>query len=229
MAIKNWLHDERPREKLLSKGAAALSDTELLAILLRIGKKGRTAIDLARDLLIGFGGLRCLLDADQKTVCKYSGVGIAKYAQVQAALELAKRHLLQTLKYKDVLNDSKETKQYLVANLRHRQQEIFAAIFLNSHNQVIGYEELFFGTIDNSVVHPREVVKKALSYNAAGIIFAHNHPSGVSMPSLADKQLTTQLAKALSLVDIRVLDHIVIGEGDIFSFAEKNIVPTVLS
>lgn len=223
MTIKNWLHNERPREKLLAKGPIALSDAELLAILLRTGKRGKTAIDLARDLLIGFGGLRCLLDSDQKTICKYSGIGIAKYTQFQAALELAKRHLHEKLKCKDALNDSKETKQYLIANLRHRKQEIFAVIFLNSHNQVLGYEELFFGTIDSSVVHPREVVKKALSYNAAGAVFAHNHPSGVSSPSLADKQLTLQLIKALSLIDVRVLDHIIIGEGDVFSFAEKNL------
>jgi DNA repair protein RadC len=227
MAIKNWFCEERPREKLLIKGAAALSDAELLAILLRIGKKGKTAVDLARELLMEFGGLRCLLDAEKKAVCQYSGIGIAKYTQIHAALELAKRHLLQTLKYKDVLNDSTATKQYLTANLRHRKQEVFAAIFLNRHNQVIGYEELFFGTIDSSAVHPREIVKKALSYNAAGIIFAHNHPSGISTPSSADKQLTTHLAKALYLVDTKVLDHIIIGEGDTFSFAEKNLVPVI--
>jgi DNA repair protein RadC len=224
MAINNWSHEERPREKLLSKGAGSLSDAELLAILLRIGIKGKTAIDLARDLLITTGGLRQLLESDQKILCQHSGVGIAKYAQIQAALELARRHLHQNLEQKDVLKNSAETKQYLIARLRHHQQEIFACLFLDSHNQIIGYKEMFYGTIDKSIVYPREVVKKALSYNAASIIFAHNHPSGIITPSLADKQLTQRLIRSLNLIDVHVFDHIIVGDTTVFSFAENKLI-----
>jgi len=224
MSIKNWIQNERPREKLLSKGASALSDAELLAILLRVGIKGKTAIDLARDLLTTSGGLRQLLESEQNILCQHSGIGIAKYAQIQAALELARRHLYQNLSYKDALHNSTETKKYLITRLRHKQQEIFACLFLNKHNQILGYEEISYGTIDCSIVHPREVIKKALSYNATTIIFAHNHPSGMTTPSTADKQLTTRLIKSLALVDIKVFDHIIVGEGEVFSFAEHKLI-----
>jgi DNA repair protein RadC len=223
MAINDWSREERPREKLLSKGATSLSDAELLAILLRIGIKGKTAIDLARDLLTTTGGLRQLLESEQKILCQHSGIGIAKYAQIQAALELARRHLYQNLEQKDILKNSAETKQYLIARLRHHQQEIFACLFLDSHNQIIGYKEMFHGTIDKSTVYPREVVKQALSYNAAAIIFAHNHPSGIITPSLADKQLTKRLIRSLNLIDVHVFDHIIVGNKEVFSFAENEL------
>jgi DNA repair protein RadC len=220
MAINDWLVTERPREKLILKGAMALSDAELLAILLRTGTKGKTAIDLARELLEKCGGLRKLLESDYQKLRSHSGMGIAKFVQLQAALELARRNLQEHLQKRDALCDTEETKKYLCAQLRHKQQEVFACIFLDSHNQIIRYEELFFGTINSSNIYPREVVKKALSYNAAGVIFAHNHPSGVPKPSVADKQITTKLIKALDLVGIKVLDHVIIGDADCFSFAE---------
>jgi DNA repair protein RadC len=223
MAINDWLKNERPREKLLLKGTNALSDAELLAILLRTGVKGKTAIDLARDLLTTTGGLRQLLESEQKVLCKYHGIGIAKYAQIQAALELAKRHLYQNLIHRDALVNSTETKKYLISRLRHQQREVFACLFLNINNKIIDYAEMFYGTINTSAVHPREVVKKALNCNAASVIFAHNHPSGVAIPSSADKKLTIKLAKSLSLVDIRSFDHIIIGEGTAFSFAENGL------
>jgi DNA repair protein RadC len=223
MAINDWLQDERPREKLLSKGAASLSDAELLAILLRIGVKGKTAIDLARDLLTTTGGLRQLLESEQKVLCQHSGIGMAKYVQIQAALELARRHLYQNLHHKDVLTNSTETKSYLIARLRHQQQEIFACLFLNNQNQIIAYEELFYGTINNSVVHPREVIKKILSHNAAAVIFAHNHPSGSTAPSSSDQQVTRRLIRTLDLIDVHVFDHIIIGDNHVFSFAEHEL------
>lgn len=225
MPITSWLLNERPREKLLIKGAQALSDAELLAILLRIGKKGKTAVDLARDLLQDFDGLRGLLEADQKTLCDYSGVGIAKYVQIQAALELSKRHLQQALDRKDVLKNTQDTKRYLHAHLRHYKKEVFSCLFLDSHNHIICYEELFYGTVSGSAVHPSEVVKKALTHNAAAIILAHNHPSGIATPSKADERITKRLAKALALVEVRVLDHIVVGDNDIVSFAEQKLLP----
>ena len=213
MTITNWFIDERPREKLLAKGPGALSDAELLAILLRIGRKGSTAVDLARELLISFGGLKNLLDADQKTLCAHKGIGIAKYAQLQAPLEIIRRQLHKTLEHKDVLTNSEATKHYLTSHLHHHQREVFACLFLDNRNQVISYEELFYGTINQAQIHPREVVKKALACNAAAVIFAHNHPSGISEPSPEDKNITKLLAQALALVEIKVLDHIIVGDG----------------
>ncbi len=220
MGINNWIETERPREKLLAKGAAALSDAELLAILLRVGKKGKTAVDLARDLLQAFGGLRNLFEIDQKTLCDYPGIGIAKYTQLQAALELARRRLYQNLAQKDVIDNSTDTKEYLIAQLRHHKQEVFACLFLDSQHHIICYEELFHGTIDNSTIYPREVLKKVLNYNATAVIFAHNHPSGIATPSDADRDITQHLKIALNMIDVSVLDHIIVGDGCTTSFAE---------
>jgi DNA repair protein RadC len=220
MTISNWLIDERPREKLLAKGPGALSDAELLAILLRIGRKGQTAVDLARELLSTFGGLKNLLEADQKTLCAHKGIGLAKYAQLQAPLEIIRRQLHKTLQHKDVLTNSQTTKYYLTSHLQHHKREVFACLFLDNRNQVICYEELFYGTINNSTVHPREVVKKALACNAAAVILAHNHPSGISEPSPEDKNITKLLAQALALVEIKVLDHIIVGDGCAVSLLE---------
>ena len=220
MAITDWPLTERPREKLLTLGAQALSEAELLAIFLRTGVSGKTAVDLARDLLKEFNGLRHLLEATQSRFCETRGLGAAKYVQLQAILELNRRHLQQTLQKTDTLSSALQTKHYLVSRLRHHKREVFACIFLNTRNHMLGFEELFWGTIDCANVYPREVVKRALHYNAAAIILAHNHPSGIAEPSAADKRMTSQLIKALELVDVRVLDHMIIGEEKVASFAE---------
>jgi len=221
MAIHDWPVSERPREKLLTKGPDSLSDAELLAIFLRTGCKGKTAIDLARDLLIEFGGLRQILESTQEAFCKAQGLGDAKYTQLQAVMEMARRHLSEYLTKEDNLNSPDQVREYLIRQLRHQSREIFAALFLDSQHRLLIYDQIFYGTIDSASVHPREVVKKALDYNAAALIFAHNHPSGVAEPSAADKHITTVLQKALRLVDIEVLDHFVIGDGEIISFAQR--------
>lgn len=220
MSIMDWPADERPREKLLARGSQALSDAELLAIFLRTGVKGKSAVDLARELLDNFGGLRPLMCADQPAFCQHLGLGSAKYAQLQAVLEMARRHLFEQLQRGDAMENPDHTKHYLASQLRHYKHEVFAALFLDNQHRVIRFEELFTGTIDGASVYPREVVKKAISCNAAAIIFAHNHPSGVAEPSMADKKITQRLRDALELVDVRVLDHIVVGD-ELVSFAER--------
>ena len=219
--ISDWPADERPREKLLARGSQALSDAELLAIFLRTGVAGKSAVDLARDLLERFGSLRGLLKASQEEFCEARGLGEAKYVQLQAVLEIARRHLGETLAAGDVLSSPQATRQYLVARLRELDHEVFAALLLDSQHRVISWAELARGTIDGASVYPREVVKLALRHNAAALIFAHNHPSGVAEPSAADRLLTERLKAALALVDIRVLDHFVVGEGSPVSFAER--------
>ena len=221
MPITDWPLAERPREKLLAQGAATLSDAELLAIFLRTGIKGKTAVDLARDLLKEFGGLRQMLGAGQRSFCNHSGLGPAKYAQLQAVLEMGQRHLYETLQRGDSLTNPATTREYLSARLRDHPHEVFACLFLDNRHRVICFEELFRGTINGASVHPREVVKKALHHNAAALILAHNHPSGIAEPSEADRQLTKKLQQALGLVDIRVLDHVVIGDGEAVAFAER--------
>lgn len=224
MAITDWPAAERPREKLLHRGATALSDAELLAIFLRTGLPGKSAVDLARELLDAFGSLRILLEADIATFCQGKGLGEAKYVQLQACLELSRRHLLTTLQRGDALSNPDHTRRYLRAQLRDRQQEVFACLFLDNRHRVLGYEELFYGTIDGASVHPREVVRRAISRNAAAVILAHNHPSGIPEPSRADEQITTRLQQALSLVDVRLLDHMIIGDGEIVSLAERGLI-----
>ena len=221
MAIHDWPASERPREKLLTKGSQSLSDAELLAIFLRTGCKGKTAIDLARDLLVEFGGLRQILESNQSDFCRAQGLGQAKYAQLQAVMEIARRHLSEYLAREDNLNSPDQVREYLIRQLRHQSREIFAALFLDSQHRLLVYDQIFYGTIDSASIHPREVVKKALDYNAAALIFAHNHPSGVSEPRAADKHITDILQKALRLVDIDVLDHFVIGDGEVVSFAQR--------
>ncbi len=223
MAIKDWPQQERPREKLLTSGPAVLSDAELLAIFLRSGTRGRTAVDLARDLLVRFGGLRQLLDADRDTFCAALGLGDASYAQLQAVLEVGRRHLLQSLQRDSVLSSPENTRHFLTSRLRACQQEVFLCLFLDSRHAVIVCEELFYGTIDGASVYPREVVKRALKHNAAALILAHNHPSGVAEPSQADVRITERLKAALALVDIRVLDHMVVGDGEVVSLAERGL------
>ncbi len=221
VAISDWPEGERPREKLLCKGAQALSDAELLAIFLRTGIPGKSAVDLARELLQQFGGVRPLLSAGETEFCHGPGLGRAKYAQLQAVLELGQRHLAEHLQRQGALCSPADTRRLVSSRLRDRQREVFAALFLDNQHRLIAFEELFQGTIDSASVYPREVVKKALALNAAAIIFAHNHPSGVAEPSQADRQITERLVQALALVDIRVLDHLVVGDGEPVSFAER--------
>jgi DNA repair protein RadC len=224
VAITDWPAHERPREKLLQRGPGALSDAELLAIFLRTGVKGKTAVDLARELLECFGNLRTLLEADPKAFCRSPGLGLAKYVQLQACLEMGRRHLETTLKRGDALTDPLTTQRYLVARLRAYPFEVFSCLFLDNRHRVLAFEELFRGTIDGASVHPREVVKRSLVHNAAAVILAHNHPSGVAEPSRADTLLTQRLKEALALVDIRVLDHIIVGDGETLSFAERGLI-----
>src|SRR5690606_19784573 len=221
MSIAKWPMAERPREKLLSLGPAALSDAELLAIFLRTGCVGKSAVDLARELLQEFGGLRPLLEASQTEFCRGPGLGNAKYAQLQAVLEMARRHLSASLQTGNALTSPDLVRQYLSARLRHHQREVFAVLFLDTQHRLITYAELFHGTIDSASVYPREVVKEALARNAAAIILAHNHPSGVAEPSQADRRITERIQAALELVDIRVLDHMVVGDSEVVSFAER--------
>jgi len=223
MRISDWPMAERPREKLLLQGSTALSDAELLAIFLRTGTRGKTAVDIARELLARFGGLRPLLLADQRTYCNTPGLGSASFAQLQAVLEMAKRHLMENLQRGEALQDPDQVKQYLRMRLRDASREIFLCLFLDTQHRVICAEELFMGTIDSSPVYPREVVQRALALNAAAVIFAHNHPSGVAEPSAADKRITLRLQDSLALVDIRVLDHFVVGDGLTVSMAERGL------
>ncbi|NOZ09900.1 MAG: JAB domain-containing protein [Gammaproteobacteria bacterium] len=223
MAIRDWPQGERPREKLLNQGSATLSDAELVAIFLRTGHRGHSAIDLARGLLQQFGGLRPLLAAPRERICAVTGMGAAKYAQLQAALELGQRHLGEVLFRGAVLDSPQVARDYLHARLRDRQYEVFCCLFLDNRHRALAFEELFKGTLNGTSVHPREVVKRALGHNAAAVIFSHNHPSGVAEPSLADQSLTRRLVDALALVDIRVLDHLVIGDGETVSFSERGL------
>lgn len=223
MSIKNWPESERPREKLLLHGAATLSDAELLAIFLRTGIKGKNALELARDLLIHFGDLRQILTASQENMCRARGLGIAKYVQLQAVLEMAKRHYATELKRSDILCSSESTREYLRSVLRDEVIEKFGALLLDNRHRVIEYITLATGTLNQATVHPREVVRLALEKNAAALIFAHNHPSGIAEPSHADKRLTLRLTEALALIDIKVLDHFIIGDGECTSFAERGL------
>lgn len=223
MGINDWPADERPREKLLQRGPSSLTNAELLAIFLRTGTPGKSAVDLARELLTGFGSLRALLNADREHFCQGLGLGDAKYAQLQAVLEMARRHFAEVLQKGDALTSPDMTRAYLSAQLRGYSFEVFACLFLDNRHRVIQLEELFRGTIDNASIYPREVIKRALHHNAAAVIFAHNHPSGINEPSRADKQITEQLKQALTLLDIRVLDHFIIGDGTPYSFAEHGL------
>ncbi len=221
MAISDWPEGERPRVRLLEQGANALSDAELLAIFLRTGVKGKSAVDLARDLLKEFGGLRTLLSTDLKTFCQAKGLGEAKYAQLQACLEMSRRYLRESLKREGPLSNPDDAEQFLLMRMRDYSKEVFACLFLDTKNRVIEFEELFVGSLHSAEVHPREVVKQALKYNANAIIFAHNHPSGDSTPSEADISVTHTLREALALMDIKVLDHLIIG-NEVVSLAERN-------
>jgi DNA repair protein RadC len=221
MSIQQWPKSEQPREKLLQHGAERLSDAELLAIFLRTGIQGCSAVELARTMLMQFGSLKALFAASQTDFCQIRGLGAVKYVQLQAVLEMARRYLAESLAAPEALTSAGDAKRFVALKLRGQQREVFACLFLSSQHQLIAFEELFYGTVNQAPVFPREVVKKALSYNAAAVIVTHNHPSGVAEPSVADQQITTQLIQALGLLDIRLLDHLVVGAADVYSFAEN--------
>jgi DNA repair protein RadC len=223
MSIRDWPIDERPREKLLERGAAALSDAEILAILFGTGRKGRSALDLARELLQRFGSLRQLLCADRTRFCASAGLGLARYAQLQAAAEISRRQLSESMRAGPLLASPKATRDFLTARLRDLEHEVFCCLYLDKRHRLIQFEELFRGTIDGASVHPREIVKLALQKNAAAVIVAHNHPSGVAEPSQADEMITQRVKEALALVDIRLLDHIIVGDGASVSLAERGL------
>lgn len=223
MAITDWPAGERPRERLLNEGAAALSDAELLAIFLRVGVRGKSAVDLARDLLTAFQGLNGLFCASRQACTKVKGLGDAKYAQLQAVLEMSRRALAEQMKERDALSSPAAVRDWLRLKLGGLPHEVFMAVFLDAQNRVLASEELFRGSLTQTSVYPREVVKRALVHNAAGVILAHNHPSGVAEPSQADRWLTDQLKAALALVDCRVLDHFVVAGSDGLSFAERGL------
>ena len=223
MSLSDWPPNERPREKLLSRGAATLSEAELLAILLQTGTAGRNALDVARALLEEFRTLRGLMTAERRAVVGVRGLGDARYALLQAALELARRHYAELMQAGPALANPRATREFLRARLRDRDHEVFCCLFLDNRHRVICFEEVFRGTLDGASVHPRDVVKLALARNAAAVILAHNHPSGVAEPSQADELITARLRDALGLVDIRVLDHIVVGDAACVSFAERGL------
>ncbi len=220
MSIRDWPAAERPREKLLERGASSLSDAELLAIFLRTGVSGRSAVDLARHLLNQFGSLRALLEANLTAFSSELGLGPAKFAQLQAVMEMARRNMGEDLKRDSVLENPTQVRRYLKALLRHEPHEVFGCLFLDSKNRVQTFEVLFHGTINTAYVHARQVVKRALAHNSAGLILCHNHPSGVKDASEADIDLTRHLKQALALVDVVVLDHLIIGDGDPLSMVE---------
>ncbi len=221
MSISEWPADERPREKLLQRGAAALTDAELLAIFLRTGVQGKSAVDLARDLLERFGDLRGLLTAERDQFCSAKGLGPAKYTQLQAVMEMSRRYLDVEIGDRDLVNTPELVRRYLKLRLHGYPYEVFACLFLDTRSRVILYEELFRGTLNQTSVHPREVVRRALALNAAAVIFAHNHPSGSADPSSDDLSLTRNLKTALELFDIAVADHFVVGDGRAASLRER--------
>lgn len=221
MSIRDWPAAERPREKLLQHGSGSLSDAELLAIFLRTGVSGKSAVDLARHLLSEFGSLRALLEADLRAFCRQLGLGPAKFSQLQAVLEMSRRHLAERLRRESALESPQAVRDYFKALLRHEPHEVFGCLFLDTRHRMLAFEVLFRGSIDSASVYPRQVVKRALAHNAAAVIFCHNHPSGISEPSQADRTLTQRLVKALDLIEVRVLDHFIVGDGQPLSMVER--------
>jgi DNA repair protein RadC len=223
MTIKDWPESERPRERLLAHGPQALTEAELLAVFLRTGVPGRSVLDLARGALERFGGLNGLIAAPRTEVEQLAGFGPAKYAQLQAVFELARRALREDVKRETLLNSPQKVRDYLRLTLAHLQHEVFVALFLDTQNRLIAQEELFRGTLAQTSVYPREIVKSALRHNAGAVIFAHNHPSGLAEPSRADELLTRTLKSALELIEVRVLDHIIVAGAASVSFAERGL------
>jgi DNA repair protein RadC len=223
MAITDWPVGERPREKLLAKGAANLSDAELLAIFLRTGVRGKSAVDLARELIGQWGSLSALCVAPLRGAGALPGFGTAKQVQLHAAMELARRALRERIAAGDVLSSPQAVREFLRLRMQTLPHEVFAALFLDAQNRMIEMEELFRGTLAQTSVYPREIVKRALHHNAGAVIFAHNHPSGIAEPSHADETLTQALKQALALVDVRVLDHFIVAGAGVVSFAERGL------
>lgn len=221
MNISKWPISERPREQLLSRGASALTDSDLLAIFIHTGVKGKTAVDLARELLTQAGDFRKLLTLSLEDFQKIRGLGVAKYVMLQASLEIARRYFAETMKYESVIGNSFDVLRYLMTRLRDQSREIFACIFLNNQHRVLAYEELTQGSINTANIYPRELVKRILAHNASSIILAHNHTSGIAIPSEADRQSTQELKKLLKNLEVELLDHVIIGDGEYWSFAEK--------
>jgi DNA repair protein RadC len=223
MPMKDLPADQRPREKLLARGAGALADAELLAVLLRTGYKGLGVVDMAAQVVARFGGFAGLLAADAAALKGVKGLGPAKRAELLAVLEIARRALAQQLQTVAVFDNPKAVKDYVGLHLGGRGNEVFCVLFLDSQHRLLALEDLFQGTLAHTSVHPREVVKRALALNAGAVILAHNHPSGLAEPSRADEFLTQTLKSALALVDVRVLDHLVVGRGVVTSFAERGL------
>jgi len=223
MAITDWPEQERPREKLLQQGVAVLSDSELLAIFLRVGVTGKSAVDLARDLLTTFGSLNGIFSASQQDISQVHGMGTSKFAQLQAIFEMSRRALAEEMQVRDVLTSPTQVRDYLCLKLGALTREVFLVLFLDAQNRVLAQESMFEGTLTQTSVYPREVVKRALHHNAASVIFAHNHPSGVAQQSRADEMLTAALKQALALVDVRVLDHFIVAGNNTLSFAERGL------
>jgi DNA repair protein RadC len=223
MAITDWPASERPREKLIEQGASVLSDAELLAIFLRVGVVGKSAVDLARDLLSQFGSLNGIFAATEHELSQVHGIGSSKYVQLQAIFEMSQRALNEQLQQRDVFESPQQVRDYLVLKLGGLTREVFMVMFLDAQNRLNATEEMFSGTLTQTSVYPREVVKRAMHHNAAGVIFAHNHPSGVAKQSVADELLTGQLKQALALVDVRVLDHFIVAGNQTLSFAERGL------
>lgn len=224
MLLTSLPNSLRPREKLIEKGAKALTDAELLAIFLRTGLPGMNAIELAQHLLNENKTLHNLFNASKEEFCAQKGLGVAKYVQLQAVLELSQRYMQERCQRDAIFNSPNSVYDYLTIQMRGLQQEVFTVLYLDSQNRLIKDEILFYGTINAASVYPREVVKAALKNNAASVIFAHNHPSGIAEPSQADKLITNKLQQALQLVDISVLDHIIVGGETCVSFAQRGLI-----
>jgi len=221
MNIREWPAEERPREKLLQRGAAGLTDAELLAVFLGSGVRGRNVVELARGLLVRFGSLRQLLEADREAFVGELGLGPVRYGQLQALLEIGRRYLATAIERESVMDSPSAVRRYLKSMLRHEVSEVFGCLFLDTKHRPLAFEILFRGTIDRASVYPREVVRRALQHNAAALILCHNHPSGHSEPSKDDVHLTLSLKRGLALIDVRVLDHIIIGDGEPLSMVEQ--------
>ncbi|MFT5276574.1 MAG: DNA repair protein RadC [Glaciecola sp.] len=223
MKITNWPQYERPREKLLHFGAETLSDAELLGIVLHTGVKGKNAVELAREALILFGSVRGLMRATKSQLSSTLGFGPAKYATLSACFELTRRSLAENLLRPHSFTQADAASSYLLAELRDKPHEVFSMLLLDSQHQLIAFRQMFKGTINSAAVYPRELVKQALEDNAAAVILAHNHPSGIAEPSQADIQITERIKRAMELIDVRVLDHFVIGDGTAVSFAQRGL------
>lgn len=223
MPITDWPKEDRPREKLLRYGETMLTDAELIAIFLQTGMRGKTAVDIAKGLLSTHGNLKKLMRLPAKTLIETPGIGSAKYAALKAAIEFGRRYLHEYLPVGETLNTSAITQKFIANRLRDYPNEVFACLFMDNHFRLISFDEIFHGTINEANVYPREIVRRGLSHNAAKIILAHNHPSGKALPSLADKELTILIKRALQIVDMEVVDHIIVGNPENFSFADAGL------